>query len=85
MALPGVLGLLLCARRPVAGAVVLATPLELSWMARCSSRWLVGVIPSIGRVPGIVDPEQREAHPGYRRMPLASVAELIALHKTLKK
>lgn len=81
LSMGGVLALSICEQRPVAGAALMATPLRLGWLARSGSRLLRGLLPSVERLPGIVEPRLRDAHPGYRRMPLAAVRQLVALQR----
>ena len=85
LSLGGVLALALCQRRPVHGSVVLAAPLEL----RRAVRWLVPLLaPAIRSIPktsDIVDDQARARHPGYRRMPLAAVRELMRLQREVER
>ena len=79
LSLGGVLALALAQHRAVAGLLVLGAPIDLGRLYRRLIPLLVRVLPSVPRTPGIVDEEARERHPGYRRMPLRSVVELIKL------
>ena len=78
LSMGGLLALALSARRPVRGAIVMAAPLELGWLPRAAAT-LRGVLPWGPKRPAILDREARERHPGYRRMPLSSVYQLILL------
>ena len=84
LSMGGVLALALCARRPVAGALVMAAPLDLGALVRV-------LVPPISRVLGFVpsrsdirDPEALARHPGYDRMPLRAVAQLIRLGREVE-
>ena len=79
LSLGGVLSLALAARRPVAGAVLMATPLELDWWVRWLVPWLAPLVRLVPKTPAIRDPEARARHPGYRRMPLRAVREMMHL------
>jgi carboxylesterase len=68
-------------------ALVLTNP----WPARLAAvgRLVVPLLPSRLRyvdkgVSDIADPEARAVHPGYRRMPLRSVLQLIALERQVR-
>lgn len=79
LSMGGVLALWLCARRPVAGAVVMAAPLELRRLVRLGlpfvSRWL-SFLPARS---DIRDLEALAIHPSFDRMPLRAVRELVEL------
>jgi carboxylesterase len=79
LSMGGVLALRLAASRPVAGLVVLAAPLDLGPWVRRTVPWLSRAIRFLPKRPSIEDSEARERHPGYDRMPLPAVAELIRL------
>ncbi len=85
LSLGGVLTLSLCQRRPVRGAVVLAAPIELPRAVRMLVPLLARVVRSIPKTSDIVDPEALARHPGYRRMPLASVCELMRLQREVER
>lgn len=85
LSLGGVLALSLCQRRPVAGAVVLAAPIALSRGVQVAVRVLAPVLRSIPKTSDIVDPEALARHPGYRRMPLGAVRELIHLQREVER
>jgi carboxylesterase len=83
LSMGGLLALALCVHRPVAGAVLIGTPLDLGlrvragiWLLRRWIRWLP-------KTPSILDPAARARHPGYRRMPLGAVRQLILLQREL--
>lgn len=79
LSMGGVLALALAARRPVAGLVVLAAPVELGWPARVGVPLWRRFVHFVGKRPGILDDEARARHPGMDRMPLESVEQLIRL------
>ncbi len=79
LSMGGLLALALSARRAVAGAIVIAAPLQLSGLIRTAVPVLRWVVPWVPKRPGILDPAARERHPGYRRMPLAAVHQLVLL------
>ncbi len=79
LSLGGVLSLALSQRRPVAGAVVMAAPLQLSLSVRLGVPLLRHLVRDVPKTPGILDDEARERHPGYDRMPLSAVYELLRL------
>jgi len=84
LSMGGLLGLALCQRRPVRGAILLAVPLRISPRLRIPVRCLYRFVPSIARVPGIEDPVAREANPGYRRMVLPAVHSLLGLQREVR-
>lgn len=79
LSLGGLLALAVAARRPAAGLVVLAAPLRLSPWVRWSVPLLAGWLGSLPKTPAIADPAARARHPGYPRMPLRAVRELLRL------
>lgn len=79
LSLGGLLALSLCARRPVAGAVILAAPLGLGPLRRWAVLCLAPFLESVPKTPDIVDLEARRRHPSYDRMPLRALRELIRL------
>ena len=85
LSLGGLLALSLCQRRPVEGAVVLAAPIELSLLVRVAVRVLAPVVRSIPKTSDIVDPEALARHPGYKRMPLGAVRELMRLQREVER
>ncbi|MBW2414689.1 MAG: alpha/beta fold hydrolase [Deltaproteobacteria bacterium] len=85
LSLGGLLTLALCQRRPVQGSVVLAAPLELSRAVRWAVPLLAPAIRSIPKTSDIVDDAARARHPGYRRMPLAAVRELMRLQREVER
>jgi carboxylesterase len=84
LSLGGVLALLVGARRPVAGLVALAVPLDLGPLIRRAVPWLSRVVRFTPKRPAIEDVEARSRHPGYDRMPLRSVTELIHLGREVR-
>lgn len=85
LSLGGVLALSLCQRRPVQGAVVLAAPIELSPAVRMGVRVLAPFVRSLPKTSDIVDPEALARHPGYKRMPLGAVRELMRLQREVER
>jgi len=83
LSLGGLLSLRLAAERPVAGGVVLAAPLRLGRVTERLVPWLAPWLASVPKTPDIRDDAARARHPGYDRMPLGSVAELILLQRDL--
>lgn len=83
LSLGGVLSLAVAARRPVAGAVLLATPLELGRLARWAVPLLEPLVRMLPKRPAIRDREARRRHPGYRWMPLRAVQEVMRLQQEL--
>ena len=79
LSMGGLLALAVSARRAVAGAIVMAAPLELSGLIRTAVPVLRWILPSVPKRPGILDRAARERHPGYKRMPLAAVHQLVLL------
>lgn len=79
LSMGGVLALRCAARRPAAGLVVVAAPLRLGWAARLGVSLAGRAVESIPKTPAIADPAARAVHPGYDRMPLPAVRELILL------
>ena len=84
LSLGGVLCLRLAACRPVAGAVLIGTPLRLHPAVRAGVGLFRRLVFSVPKTPSILDPVARERHPGYREMPLGSVHELIRLQRGLR-
>ncbi len=79
LSMGGVLALRLCAERPVAGALVMAAPLELGGLIRAAVpllSWLIGFVPSRS---DIRDRDALARHPSYDRMSLRAVRQLIQL------
>ncbi len=79
LSMGGVLALDLCAERPVAGALVMAAPLDLGWAVRKLVPGLSRVLRFVPSRSDIRDREALERHPSFDRMPLRAVAELIRL------
>ena len=79
LSLGGLLALALAARRPLRGVVALAVPLDLGWVVHRGVPILKGLVRELPKTPAILDLEARARHPGYDRMPLAAVAELLRL------
>jgi carboxylesterase len=84
LSMGGVVALALGAQRPVAGLAVLAAPLQLGWVSRTGARLLHRWVRFLAKTPSIADPEARAAHPGYDRMPLRAVVELIRLGRRVE-
>lgn len=85
LSLGGLLALSLASRRPVAGAVVLAAPIDLGPLIRTAVPWLFRLVRSLPKTPAILDDAARTRHPGYDRMPLRSVNELIRLAREVER
>lgn len=81
LSMGGLLALHLGAARPVAGLVVLAAPLRLGLAARLCVPWLRHGVRFLPKTPAIEDPIARSRHPGYDRMPLDAVHELMGLQR----
>jgi carboxylesterase len=84
LSLGGVLALALAQRRPLAGAVVMAAPLRLSGLVRSAVPVLARVLRALPKRPAILDDEARARHPGYDRMPLSAVNELLRLSREVE-
>jgi len=84
LSLGGLLALSLAEERRVAGLVVLAAPLELSPFVRRAVPWLHRIVRSLPKTPAIRDPEARLQHPGYDRMPLGAVNQLLQLARRVR-
>lgn len=85
LSMGGVLALVIGARRPAAGLVVMAAPLELGPVVRRTVPWVSRLVRFVPKSPAIEDPEARARHPGYDRMPLPAVAELIRLQGQVRE
>ncbi len=85
LSLGGLLALALMLRRPVSGAVLLATPLKLKPLARLLVPLLAPFIRVIPKSHSIHDPEAKRRHPSYTQMPLAGALELLRLQRDLKR
>lgn len=85
LSLGGLLALTLAARRPVAAAAVLASPIDLGPWIRGFLPLVSRVIDTIPRRKSIFDEEARARHPGADRMPLAAVRELVDLCAEVKQ
>ncbi len=79
LSMGGVLTLALGARRQPRGIAVLAAPFDLGRAVHWGVPLLRRFVRSVPKTPAIEDAEARARHPGYDRMPLAAVGELIAL------
>jgi len=79
LSLGGVLALRVAQERTVASALLMAAPIDLGPWTRLAVPVAARFVASIRKTPAIVDPVARQRHPGYRRMPLAAVSELIRL------
>lgn len=84
LSLGGVLALKVAEERPAAGALVIAAPLDLGRFRRLAVPLLALALDSIAKTPAIFDEESRARHPGYRRMPLRAVLELIRLQSEVE-
>jgi carboxylesterase len=84
LSLGGVLALALAQRRALAGAVVMAAPLRLARVVHTAVPLLARVVRSLPKTPAILDPEARARHPGYDRMPLPAVHELLRLAREVE-
>lgn len=85
LSMGGLLALALAARRPVPGSVVIAAPLALRPWVRLAVALLRGARRSLPKTTSILDPEARDRHPGYRRMPLAALHQLVGLQEQLRR
>ena len=85
LSLGGVLALALAQRRALAGAVVLAAPFDLGRLVRTAVPWLMPVVRSLPKTPAILDDAARARHPGYDRMPLRAVNELLVLAREVER
>jgi carboxylesterase len=81
----GVVGLWLAARRPIAGALILAAPLRLTPLYNALVRSLHRMLRSVPREPKVYDSDVRARLPGYRRMPLPAVAQLLQLQLRVER
>jgi len=79
LSLGGLLALALAQRRALRGLVVLAVPLDLGWVVHRGVPWLRHIVRQLPKTPAILDAEARLRHPGYDRMPLAAVNQLLRL------
>ena len=79
LSMGGLLALALGEHRPVCGLVAMAVPLELGFVVRRGVPWLRHVVRHLPKTPAINDPEARLRHPGYDRMPLAAVHQMLRL------
>jgi carboxylesterase len=84
LSLGGVLALALAQRRSLAGAVVMAAPLRLPAFVRSGVPLLARVMRALPKRPAILDEEARARHPGYDRMPLGAVNELLRLAREVE-
>jgi len=86
LSLGGLLSLALAQQHDVAAVVVVGTPLALRQPIPLVVPWLKHVVPMLRKRTGsdIRDPEARARHPGYDRMPLAAVHELIRLQRSVR-
>jgi carboxylesterase len=84
LSLGGLLTLALAQRRALSGAVVMAAPIRLPAMVRSTVPLLARVLRSLPKRPAILDPEARDRHPGYDRMPLAAVRELLRFSREVE-
>ncbi len=85
LSLGGVLALALAQRRALSGAVVLAAPFDLGRLVRTAVPWLWPIVRSLPKTPAILDDEARARPPGYDRMPLRAVNELLLLAREVER
>ncbi len=85
LSLGGLLALSLAQRRAVSAAVVLAAPIDLGPLIRNAVPWLWPLVRSLPKTPAIFDDAARERHPGYDRMPMRAVNELIRLAREVER
>jgi carboxylesterase len=79
LSLGGLLALKVAEERTPAGVLVLAAPIDLGRFYRLALPWVARALRSVAKTPAIFDADSRDRHPGYRRMPLRAVVELIRL------
>ena len=84
LSLGGLLALGLAQHRPLRGLVVLAAPLDLGWLVHGAVPVLHRVVRQLPKTPAILDPEARARHPGYDKMPLGAVNQLLGLAREVK-
>lgn len=84
LSMGGTLALRLAEWYDVDGALVLAAPVDLGWLARTFIPLSAPLIRSLPKRPDIRDAEARAVHPSYDRMPLRSVVELIRLGREVE-
>lgn len=86
LSLGGLLTLKLAASEPVAGVVAIGTPLRLAQPIPLLVPVIKYVMPMLPKRGGsdIRDDAARARHPGYRKMPLRSVHELIRLQSSVR-
>ena len=83
LSLGGLLALALGERRPLRGLVVMAAPLDLGWLVHSAVPVLHRIVRHLPKTSAILDPEARARHPGYDRMPLGAVNELLGQGKRI--
>jgi carboxylesterase len=79
LSLGGLLALALAEQRRLRGVVALAVPLDLGWVVHRGVPWLHRIVSQLPKTPAIRDLEARRRHPGYDRMPLAAVNQMLQL------
>lgn len=79
LSLGGLLALALAQRRGLPGLVALAVPLDLGWLVHGGVPLLHRVVRHLPKTPAIRDADARARHPGYDRMPLPAVNQLLRL------
>jgi carboxylesterase len=79
LSLGGLLVLSLAGRREVSGLVLMAVPLDLGPLVNRLVPWLHRVVRQLPKTPAIRDAEARARHPGYDKMPLPAVNQLLLL------
>jgi carboxylesterase len=84
LSLGGVLALALAQQRRLRGLVVLAAPLDLGWLVHSGVPLLHRLVRQLPKTPAILDPEARARHPGYDKMPLGAVNQLLGLAREVR-
>jgi carboxylesterase len=84
LSLGGLLTLALAQRRRLPGLVALAVPLDLGWLVHRGVPWLHRVVRQLPKTPAILDLAARARHPGYDKMPLGAVNQLLQLAREVR-
>jgi carboxylesterase len=79
LSLGGLLALAVAQRRPARGVAAFAVPLDLGWIVHRTIPWLQRLVRQLPKTPAILDLEARARHPGYDKMPLPAVHQLLLL------
>jgi carboxylesterase len=87
LSLGGLLSLELASQKKVDGLLVVGTPLALKKPIPQLVGFVKHFVKMLGKSEGsdIQDPAARTRHPGYKRMPLNSVHELVHLQKKVRR